>query len=152
MLAEIMGCPPPVAPKIARGSKADLVWSGDCQWLLVSDQSDIVPQAAQRLSDCAAVSDQSDARAILQISGRYARHALAKGCMIDLHPRVFQPGDAALTSIEHIGVQMWQLDDEPTYRIAVARSMIGSFWSWFQASAAEFGLAVNEAKPTGAPL
>lgn len=145
-LAEILtglaGVCLPATPKIVRGRKMDLVWSGHSQWLLVSEQAGSVSQVAQELSEFAAVSDQSDARAVLRVSGDNVRDVLAKGCMIDLHPRVFQAGDTALTSIAHIGVQIWQLDDVPTYEIAVARSMAGSFWSWMQASTAEFGLSV----------
>lgn len=145
-LAEILtglaGVCLPATPKIVHGRKMDLVWSGHSQWLLVSEQAGSVSQVAQELSEFAAVSDQSDARAVLRVSGDNVRDVLAKGCMIDLHPRVFQAGDTALTSIAHIGVQIWQLDDVPTYEIAVARSMAGSFWSWMQASTAEFGLSV----------
>jgi sarcosine oxidase gamma subunit len=51
-----------------------------------------------------------------------------------------------LTSIAHIGVHLWRLDDGPdgsVFEIMVARSMVGSFWSWFAASAAEFGCRVT---------
>ena len=59
---------------------------------------------------------------------------------IDLHPRAFKPGDTAVTCVAHIGVQLWQIDDAPTYEFAVARSLAQSFWHWLEASAAEYGL------------
>ena len=59
-----------------------------------------------------------------------------------LQGHTFQPGSAALTAIALIGVQLWQVDDTPTYDLAVFRSMAGSFWSWLSASAAEFGVEV----------
>ena len=62
--------------------------------------------------------------------------------MLDLHRRTFGPGDAAMTSIAHVGVQIWQLDDIPTYDLVVARSITASFWYWFEVSAAEFGYTV----------
>jgi sarcosine oxidase subunit gamma len=37
-------------------------------------------------------------------------------------------------------MQLWQLDDAPTYELAVARSLALSLWHWLEASAAEFGL------------
>jgi sarcosine oxidase subunit gamma len=69
---------------------------------------------------------------------------LAKGCMVDLHPSAFPPGAAALTSIAHIGVHLWRIDErldggDPAFDLLVARSMAASFWSWAAASAAEFG-------------
>ena len=87
-------------------------------------------------------SDQSDGRALMRLSGSRVRDLLAKGCPIDLHPRAFKGGDVALTTISHIGVHLWQVDDAPTYDLALMRSMAESFWSWLDASAAEFGYSV----------
>ncbi|MGE0748967.1 MAG: sarcosine oxidase subunit gamma [Variibacter sp.] len=134
-------CPKP--GKFTTGNDCDVVWSGPGQWLIVTQHPDVVATLALELADLAAVTDQSDARAILRLSGARARDVLAKGCLIDLHPRAFQAGDVALTSISHIGAQIWQVDEAPSYDIAVPRSMIGSFWSWFEASAAEFGYSVK---------
>lgn len=142
-LRELFGIVPPGSPKIAVGRTAALVWSGPGQWLLASEERDIAQRLSTALAGLAAVSDQSDARAILRVGGPRARETLAKGCPIDLHPRAFAPGDVALTSIAHIGAQLWQVDDGPTYDVAVFRSMAGSFWSWFAASAAEHGCEVS---------
>jgi sarcosine oxidase subunit gamma len=68
------------------------------------------------------------------------RDALAKGFPIDLHPRAFRTGFTAVTSAAHIGAQLWQIDDAPTYEIAVARGFALSFWHWLEASAAEYGI------------
>ncbi|HEX2726766.1 MAG TPA: sarcosine oxidase subunit gamma family protein [Beijerinckiaceae bacterium] len=141
-LADLLGIAPPTRPTVARGRGGDLVWAGPGQWLLVSETRDIASQAATRLGGLAAVADQSAARAVLRLSGPRVRDALAKGCLLDLHPRAFRPGDAALTSIAHIGVHLWQSDDLPTYDVAVFRSMAGSFWSWLSTSADEYGCEV----------
>ena len=90
----------------------------------------------------AMIADQSDGRCVLRLRGMKAREVLAKGIGIDLHARAFKPGDVALTLAAHVGVQLWQLDDAPTYEIAVARSLAGSLWAWLSASAAEFGYEV----------
>ena len=66
--------------------------------------------------------------------------------MVDLHPSVFPVGATSLTSFAQIGVQLWRTEDGPdgaVFEILVARSMAGSFWSWFAASAAEFGCRVT---------
>ena len=75
---------------------------------------------------------------IFACGGPKARDALAKGVPIDLHPRVFRPGDAAVTSA-HIGVHLWQVDDAPTYELIVPRSFAVAFREWFDEAAAEFG-------------
>jgi len=87
------------------------------------------------------VSDQSDARLVLHLFGPRVRDVLAKGLAVDLHPKVFKPGDVAVTLIAYIGVQIDVLDDT-TYQLTAPRSMAGSFWSWLSASAAEFGYDV----------
>ena len=130
-------------PRVATGGACDFAWSGPDSWLVVGTQKDLVSDLEQRFAGCAAVADQSDARAVLRVGGRDIREALAKGCLIDLHPRAFGPGTVAITSISHIGVTIWQVDDRPTYDLFVFRSLAKSFWAWFSASAAEFGLDVR---------
>jgi sarcosine oxidase subunit gamma len=82
------------------------------------------------------VSDQSDGRGVFRVSGRGAREALAKGVPIDLHPRAFTTGDAAVTLAAHIPIHVWQVDALPTYEIAVARSLATSFLDWLGPAAA----------------
>lgn len=95
------------------------------------------------LNGLAAVSEQSDARAVLHLTGLRVRSVLAKGLMLDLHPRVFQTGDVAQTPVGGIGVQIAQIDDAPTYEISFARSFAGSFVHWLAESASEFGYRVD---------
>ena len=57
-----------------------------------------------------------------------------------MHARAFNAGDTAVTSVAHIGAQIWQTDDAPTYEIAVALGFALSFWHWLEASAAEYGI------------
>ena len=142
LLFEALGAEPPRTPQVVRASDGELIWSGPDQWLLASCSAEVMRQVAARLAGVAAVSDQSDARAVLRLWGPQIRNVLAKGCLIDLHPRAFRPGDVALTSIAHIGVQLWQIDDGPTYELAVYRSMAMSFWSWFEGAAAEYGYEI----------
>ena len=89
------------------------------------------------------MTDQSDARLVLLLSGPRVRDVLAKGVPVDLHPKAFKPGDVANTIVAHIGVQIDMLDDAPIYQLTAPRSTAGSFWSWLTASAAEFGYEVR---------
>lgn len=141
-----LGLPLPSTPKIVSGASHDAIWSGPDQWLLRAPTREGFSGLLEALSPHAAVSDQSDARAAMRLSGPRVRDVLAKGVMLDLHPAAFAVGDTALTSIAHIGVHLWRLADGPdgsVFEIMVARSMVGSFWSWFAASAAEFGCRVS---------
>lgn len=135
----------PPTPQAVISADRALVWAGPGQWLFIAGDRSGFADDLQALSGLAAIADQSDGRAVLTLSGGKIREALAKGCMIDLHPSAFPVGSAALTSIAHIGVHLWRAEDGPdgaVFEFMVARSMAGSFWSWFSASAAEFGCQV----------
>ena len=95
----------------------------------------------------AAIVDQSHARTLIRVCGPRVRDALAKGVALDLHPSAFTPGDTALTSVAHIGIQLWQTDDAPTYAFSIPRSYAGSFWDWLLSAAAEYGLEMRPAAP-----
>ena len=135
----------PTGPKRVGAGALSFVGMGPGQWLAVEEGGDALT-FARRLSDAvagtASISDQSDSRAVLRLSGPKARAVLAKGLAVDLHKRVFGPGDAALSSIALIGAHLWQIDDAPTYEISVFRSMAGSFAEFIWSSAAEYGVAL----------
>ncbi|MGL4960275.1 MAG: sarcosine oxidase subunit gamma [Inquilinus sp.] len=134
----------PSTPKRVEQGGLAVIWSGPGQWLAVAeDGRDLARELADAIGAFAAVSDQSDGLAVLRVSGPQARDALIKGVGLDLHPRAFGPGDAAVTVIAHVGAQLWQLDNRPSYEVAVYRSFAGSLWRWLEASAAEFGCAVE---------
>ena len=87
----------------------------------------------------AAVVDQSDARALIDISGVHARATLAKGVVIDLDAVAFKSGDAAVSFAVQFWITLWQTSDVPAYRMAVFRSMGRDLLHWLESSAAEFG-------------
>lgn len=125
------------------GNGIAFVWAGPDQWLAIAEGDgtrDLETELKAKLADIASVVDQSDGRVIVRISGTRAREVLAKGVPVDLHPRVFGPGSVAITHASHIGVILWQLDDAPTYELAMFRSYADSFAHWLFESAAEFAV------------
>jgi len=85
------------------------LWAGAENWLALADTADpdFDLRMAQNCNTLAAVTDQSDGRTILRISGPAARDALAKLVPIDLHPSAFPPDATAMTLAAHISVQIW---------------------------------------------
>lgn len=135
--------PPP--GRAAFGPKLDLIWSGTGQWLALStDESATEECLGDALGAFAAVADQSDGRVVLRLSGPRVRETLARGLALDLHPRGFCAGSAAVATISHIRTEFWQESEHPVYSLAVPRSPFASFWSWLAASAAEFGLDATD--------
>jgi heterotetrameric sarcosine oxidase gamma subunit len=135
----------PADSSVASGPAVAFMGMAPGQWFAVSEtlaNGALADDLAERLKGLASVTDQSDGRAVVRIAGPRARDVLAKGLPIDLHPKVFRPGSAATSTASHMGVQIWQVDDAPTYDIAVFRGFAESFWSWATSSAAEFGYIV----------
>jgi heterotetrameric sarcosine oxidase gamma subunit len=134
------------APRCVIAGPIAFLWAGPGQWLAMGDGED-GPTFEQRLrstlGNLASVNDQSDCHTIFRIGGRRARDALAKGVAIDLHPSVFCAGDAALTTVAHIGAHFWQVDETPIYEFIISRSFAAAFCDWLLASAAEFGVVVQ---------
>ncbi len=85
------------------------LWAGPENWLALADAADpdFDLRMAQNCNALAAVTDQSDGRTTLRISGPAARNVLAKLVPIDLHPSAFPSNATALTLAGHIPVQIW---------------------------------------------
>jgi methylglutamate dehydrogenase subunit D len=143
--ASAYGVELPDGSRAVHGRSVSFIGYGPGQWLAVSESfagEALAREMGERLRGLASISDQSGGRTVLRISGPRARAVLAKGLPIDLHPRAFQPGHAATSTISLMGVQMWQIDDRPSYDLAIFRSVSASFWRWLTASAGEFGYEV----------
>jgi methylglutamate dehydrogenase subunit D len=143
---DMFGTDLPLTPRRAADGPIHFIWAGPGRWM--AETSTEGPHAFEHhLREAfighAAVTSQSDGRSVIRVSGAKAREMLAKGVPLDLDPRVFGPGDVALTVVAHINVHFWQLDATPTYEFAVFRSFAASFCEWLLDASAEFGAVVD---------
>jgi methylglutamate dehydrogenase subunit D len=144
-LSQVLGVTVADAAKRAASGMLSIVGTGPGQWQVLARDAAARTKLAElrtRLAGRAALSDQSDAKVVLDVSGPEVRRALAKGIAIDLDPAVFQVGDAALTVVGHINVQLAYASAPDTFELITAASTARSFWHWLESSAAEFGLEV----------
>jgi sarcosine oxidase subunit gamma len=81
-------------------------WSGPDSWLAMAAAAFDGRLAAA--APYAAITDQSDGRAIFLVSGPRSREILEKLVPIDLHEAEFSAGHTALTLAGHIPVQIWR--------------------------------------------
>lgn len=142
----VTGLELPMGPKRAGKDGFALVGTAPGQWLAVVEGRaalGMLASLAAGLKGLATIIDQSDGKAVLRISGPRAREVLAKGCSLDLNPRVFKAGNAGTTPVALIDCVIWQVDETPSYDLAVPTSFAGSFLSWLAASAAEYGYTVE---------
>ena len=103
-------------------------------------------QARTAFAGTASLSEQSDGRSLIRISGARARDMLAKVCSLDLHPAVFPVGAAAATSIDHTSVNLWRGEDadgEAVFYLLVFATFAESLWHTLLDSGAEYGISID---------
>jgi len=125
-LERALGTAPPLAPNtVVHGHRHLLAWMGPDEWWLQSlaparpALEQTLRPLLQGLSAC--VVDVSSGYTVLELSGEHARDVLAKGCPLDLHPRVFGPGQCAQSHYFKAGVMVRALD-EGGVEVVVRRS------------------------------
>jgi methylglutamate dehydrogenase subunit D len=136
----------PLGPRRAAKGPIAFASAGPAQWLAIA--RDVEPRSfeawlASELEGVAFITDCSDDRVVLAVGGPKARSVLAKGVPVDLHPRAFGRNGSAVTVAHHIAVHLWQVDDAPTFELAVHRSDAASFWHWLIEAGCEFGVMVT---------
>ena len=127
------------------GKKITVHWAGADQWLAVADgyrEGVLFAELCARLAGLASVSDQSHGRIALTVAGPRARHVLAKGTPVDLHPRAFGPGRCAVTQMAHVGVHIAQTGDDE-FEVSLFRGFAESFWQWLCEMSLEYGYEVK---------
>ena len=124
-------------PSCSHGEGLTLLGTGPGTWLAQVERApaDWAAGLRGRLDALASVSDQSGGYVVFRLSGPGARDVLQRGASLDLHPASFVPGSVATTVIAHIGVIIRQIDEAPTYDVALFRSFAGSFHDWFDTTA-----------------
>jgi heterotetrameric sarcosine oxidase gamma subunit len=140
----------PTGPKAVTGKKGVLIWSGADQFMALSPRlGTIQPIDSLRVAfdGFASLSDQSDGRCLIRLSGPRVRDMLAKVNSLDLHDGVFAVGTAAATSIDHTAVNLWReadaADGSPVFSVLVFASFADSLWHTLVDSAAEYGIEVE---------
>lgn len=127
-----LGVSLPVKPNtVADNGAIRIYWLGPDEWLCVSvgrSAHDMVEGARRSLAGLhGAVTDVSSGYTMLKLSGGNATDVLAKGCGLDLHPRVFAPGQCAQSLIAKCPVLIERPDE---FRIVVRRSYADYLWQW----------------------
>ena len=134
----------PTAPNTwVRTDTGYAVWLGPDEWLLTSaaeapgELEARVRAAVVPLGGSAA--DVSAQRITLRLTGERVRDVLARGCAIDLHPRIFRRGGSAQTTLGLAGVVLLALSDAgDDYLVLVRSSFAGYLADWLLDAALEF--------------
>ncbi|WP_039019000.1 sarcosine oxidase subunit gamma [Halocynthiibacter namhaensis] len=90
------------------------IWTGRGQCFILGVE---LPDG---LSAEGALTDQSDAWAVMSLRGDAAVDVLARLCPVDLRDAAFKPGDTVRTEMQHMMVSVTRMDDG--FQIMVMRS------------------------------
>ena len=119
------------------------VWLGPDEWLLTSTTE--TPEELEARVRAAVLplggsaTDVSAQRIGLRLTGARVRDVLAKGCSIDLHPRVFGRGSSAQTLLGQAGVVLLALSDAGDDVVVLVRSSFAGYLAdWLLDAALEF--------------
>ena len=133
---------PPQAGHAATGGAVTAIWIQPDAYMLTGAGPGLAERAAQAFAGLAAVEDQSHGRTTIAVSGPAARAVLARGCRLDLHPRAFGPGRAAMTQIAHIGCLVHQIDEAPSFELTVFATLAEPFFHWLIEAGAGDGVVI----------
>ena len=100
---DLIGVALPSAGRSRSVGDTRVYWLGPDEWLLVGSADEAALAEVLRPAGGAVV-DVSGQRTVIEISGPYAREVLAKGCALDLHPRLVSAGFAVPTLLAHVPV------------------------------------------------
>ena len=124
-----------------------MYWLGPDEWLIVTpDESRKRIEADLRRALAGqhfALTDVSGGQTALHMHGSHVRDVLAKGCPIDFHPRVFGIGQCAQSHLGKAPVLIGQIEEQPYFELIVRRSFAEYVWTWLEAAAEEYGMAVG---------
>ncbi len=146
-LRRVLGVGAPRAPNTVR-QKGDamLLWLGPDEWLIVVPGGREAKLGAELRKALArqhtALTDVSDSRVVIGVTGPHVRDVLMKGCSLDLHPRAFSAGRCAQTRLARAHMLLHQLDESPGYDVYVHRSFADYVWRWLEDAAEEYGMAI----------
>jgi sarcosine oxidase subunit gamma len=143
-LEGVLGCALPRTPNSFNPAPGagKILWLGPDEYLVMTPdgQEAALAQALRQAAGeaFAAVVELGCGQTVIELAGARAREVLAKGCPLDLHPRVFGPGRCAQSRLARSLVTIVQVDAGPRFELIVRRSFADYLWQWLvDASACE---------------
>jgi sarcosine oxidase subunit gamma len=124
----------PANNKTAVGTLGTCLWVRPDEWLVAAApgaRGTLIATIEAALGpDEGAVVDVSSSRTVLELRGSRSRDVLASCCPLDLHPRIFSPGDCAQSVIAKAPVLLHLVDDTPRWNLYVRPSLVAYVMAW----------------------
>lgn len=139
--------PPTEANNFSAAGELACLWLGPDEWLILGPgggEGELTARLRAAFGAIhAAVTDVSESRTTITLSGPRARDLLAKGTSIDLHPRVFGTGACVQSGFAGANVILRQTDDAPSFEILLLNSFAEHVWAWLEGACREYKVAIG---------
>jgi sarcosine oxidase subunit gamma len=136
---DILGQALPTVPNTLSRAGHTVYWLGPDEWLVLSDNQALAELLRRPLEGMhASLNDLSGGQIALCIAGPAVRDVLAKGCTLDLHPRVFTQGMCAQSGLARASVLLGLVDEPDRFDIVVRRSFADYLVRWLRHASVEF--------------
>ena len=140
---QTLGQPLPTVPNTFTAAEHTIYWLGPDEWLLATapgEEKELAGHLEKSLAgQCCSLVDLTGGQVLLRLGGNQVRAVLAKGCTLDLHPRAFEVGRCAQTTLAKTSMLIALVDDAPTFDIIVRRSFAEYAARWLLHSSATAG-------------
>jgi sarcosine oxidase subunit gamma len=122
----------PAAPcTVSRAGDVEVLWLGPDEWLVLAEpgrQRELEDLLRTAIGDSrGAVVDVSAQRTALSLSGPAAREVLARGCAIDLDPRIAPAGTCVQTRLARTGVTIVVRDERAGEFLLLVRASFAQY-------------------------
>jgi len=109
-------------------------WLCPNEWLIIcagDDEHRLAQDLRENLRSCfSSVVELGGGQTVLRLEGSEAGELLARGCPLDLHPRVFSPGHCAQTHVAKAPALLLAL--QSGIDVVVRRSFADYLWLWLE--------------------
>lgn len=116
----------PALNSVVTNETNGLCWMSPDELLVMCPYDEVGPTLAKMKKTLgkshALAVNVSDARAVFQVSGSYAREVMAKLCPVDLSPDAFKPGMFRRSRMAQVPAAFWMCDEQ-TFQIICFRSV-----------------------------
>ena len=139
----------PTEPCSSTGQgQVTVLWLGPDQWLITCPRGEVaamIDELAQSLETShAAVTDVSAGRVTFRLAGPNAIDVVAKGCSLDLDPRVVKSGFVAASVFAKINALV-HLAEPGSVDLHIGRSFADYLWAWLEDAGLEYGVVIDPA-------
>lgn len=142
----VLGQSLPTKPNTFVDGECRIYWLGPDEWLILAPAlgtSALGDELEQSLEEVhTAINLLDGGQLAIELSGPDCRDVFARGCTLDFHPAVFQPGNCAQSGLAKANVLIGCIQSD-RFEVVVRRSFAEYLLQWLAHAAGEYGVNIS---------